>query len=102
MNDYPNNVENNYEVFPDPPTDDKIINANYGQVTLDTTTNGGNNKTIYNDEENNNNNKIEKEKDNEILNTKDNYKETEVNQVNEKYEVNEEKDENENENETEL
>ena len=49
MNDYSNNQENNGEIAPNPPKNDKIINADYYEVTFDTPTNVGNNETIDND-----------------------------------------------------
>ena len=54
MNAYSNYEVNNYEVAPDPPTNNEIINANCGEVTPNTPTNGGNNETIDNDEGKNN------------------------------------------------
>ena len=49
MNACSNNEENNYEVAPNPPTNDDIINANYDRVAPDTPKSAVNNETTDND-----------------------------------------------------
>ena len=69
MNASSDNEWNDYEVSPDPPTNDININnnsdyeKNYYEVTPDTPKNGGNNETIDSDEDKNYKEEAEKETD---------------------------------------